>query len=195
MLQGLMTRSSRRDHLLEAMADHLVAVGLDGASLRPLAAAAGTSDRMLLYYFADKDDLIDGVLTTVAERLTRLVDGPEAERRPAEALVRELWAAARTPAVRPYMQLFLEVAARAGRGEEPYRRVGGQIADLFLQWTEQRILVAPGADPRAAAAQILATIDGFTLLDAVGRGGLADRAFAGDSAAGRPPSRPDGASQ
>ena len=47
----------RRGELLDRMAAHLLAHGLEGANLRPLARAAGTSDRMLLYYFADKEEL------------------------------------------------------------------------------------------------------------------------------------------
>jgi len=42
-------RTDRRQAALERMADHLLREGMTGASLRPLAAAAGTSDRMLLY--------------------------------------------------------------------------------------------------------------------------------------------------
>ena len=42
---------ARRDELAEAATDYVLEHGLIGLSLRPLAAALGTSDRMLLYHF------------------------------------------------------------------------------------------------------------------------------------------------
>ena len=56
------------------MADHLLAAGLTGVNLRALAAAAGTSDRMLLYYFTDKDELLAATLACIAARLTAKLD-------------------------------------------------------------------------------------------------------------------------
>ena len=67
-------RDTRRKAVLLRMADHLLATGLRGASLRPLAAAAGTSDRMLLYYFADKDELLAATLAEVAGRMLPLLE-------------------------------------------------------------------------------------------------------------------------
>ena len=52
----------RRDELAEGATDYVLEHGLIGLSLRPLAAALGTSDRMLLYHFSDKDDLVATVL-------------------------------------------------------------------------------------------------------------------------------------
>jgi AcrR family transcriptional regulator len=50
-----MASDDRLSLLLDRLADYVLAHGLTASSLRPLARAAGTSDRMLLYYFADKD--------------------------------------------------------------------------------------------------------------------------------------------
>ena len=41
----------KRDELVQAATDHALEHGLIGLSLRPLAAAIGTSDRMLIYHF------------------------------------------------------------------------------------------------------------------------------------------------
>lgn len=174
------TREDRKKALLAKLADHLLAEGLAGASLRPMAAAAGTSDRMLLYYFADKDALLAATLGEVAARLAALLDaaGDGGQRR-YPVLLRELWAAFRTPALRPYIQLWLEVAANAARGQELYRAVGGAIAGAFLAWAEARLLVDREADRAPRAALLLATIDGLALLDAVGRHDAADAAVDG----------------
>lgn len=171
-------RDDRRRAALDHMADHLLLEGLDGASLRPLAAAAGTSDRMLLYYFADKDEVLTATLGHVAARLARLLDtaGSGAAPRPFRVLLKELWTEFRNPSLQPYMRLWLELAASAARGQEPYRTIAGQIADGFLVWAAERLLVADEADRAPTAALLLATVDGLALLDGVGRGAQADSA-------------------
>lgn len=174
-------RADRRSALLDRMADHLLAHGLEGASLRPLAAAAGTSDRMLLYYFADKDDLLGAVLDHVAARMAALLGqaGAGAASRPYPELLREVADAVRAPILRPYMHLWLDLAAAAARGREPHARVAGRIADGFLAWAAERLLVEREADRVPQAALLLATVDGLALLDAVGRGAAAGRAIGG----------------
>jgi AcrR family transcriptional regulator len=47
--------SDRRHDLAEAATDYVLEHGLLDLSLRPLAAALGTSDRMLLYHFGAGD--------------------------------------------------------------------------------------------------------------------------------------------
>ena len=171
-------RDDRRRAALEPMTDHLLREGLAGASLRSLAAAAGTSDRMLLYYFADKDELLTATLGHVAARLARLLDtaGLGAAPRPFGVLLMDVWAAIRHPDLQPYMRLWLELAASAARGQEPHRAIAGQIADGFLVWAAERLRVEDEADRAPTAALLLATVDGLALLDFVGRGALADSA-------------------
>ena len=55
------------------MADFVLANGLGAASLRPLAASAGISDRMLLYYFKDKPAVMAAILQCLVDRLTALL--------------------------------------------------------------------------------------------------------------------------
>jgi AcrR family transcriptional regulator len=92
MTQG----TKRRAALAEAATDHVLEHGLLGLSLRPLAAALGTSDRMLLYHFADKDDLVATVLRVANDRSVREVEGlPDGT--DVEAAVHLLWGALTTP--------------------------------------------------------------------------------------------------
>ena len=56
-----------RARLLEACTDYALQHGLPDR-LGPLAAAAGTSPRMLLYHFATKDDLLRAVLRRARAR-------------------------------------------------------------------------------------------------------------------------------
>ena len=49
-------RDTQRAAVTERLSSHILAHGLARSSLRELAAAAGVSDRMLLYYFDDKSE-------------------------------------------------------------------------------------------------------------------------------------------
>lgn len=172
-----MPRPDRRALLIDRLTDHLLAQGLAGASLRPMAAAAGTSDRMLLYYFADREALLGVVLEHVAARMAQGLEAHIAPAaRPYATLLTDVRAALRDPALRAYMHLWLEVAARAGRGEALYQSIGERIANAFLAWAASRLDVD---DSRrlAQAALLLATVDGLALLDSVGLTALADAAI------------------
>ena len=157
------------------MADHLLAAGLTGVNLRALAAAAGTSNRMLLYYFTDKDELLAATLACVAARLTAKLDAavPAGELLRFAALLPAVWAAVGSPALRPYMRLWLELAAGAAHGQQPHASVAAQLMAGFADWAGGHL--DGGADE---AALLLAVVEGALFLDAVGRRDLADRAVA-----------------
>ena len=79
---GLMPEESRRDALLAACTDHVLAEGLIGLSLRPLAKAVGTSDRMLIYHFGSRAGLVAAIID---EATARSVDVPGRARRSPDA--------------------------------------------------------------------------------------------------------------
>lgn len=56
-----------RQRILEACADHALAHGLPDR-LEPLASAAGTSARMLIYHFGTRDALLRAVLGQARQR-------------------------------------------------------------------------------------------------------------------------------
>src|SRR3712207_9449230 len=59
----------QREAYLAGAVEHVLREGVTTLSLRPLAAALGTSDRMLLYYFGSRDELLAAVLGAVGEQL------------------------------------------------------------------------------------------------------------------------------
>lgn len=156
------------------MADFVLAQGLGAASLRPLAQAAGVSDRMLLYYFADKADALEATLQSIAVRMTAMMDAG-APPRPLPypvlkaALIERLFAAEAWP----YMCVWLEIASLAARGDPLYRRVGKAIGQGFLGWGEAHL---SGEDPGADAATLLVELEGRVLLTSLGLAEVARRA-------------------
>jgi AcrR family transcriptional regulator len=159
----------RRAELLAPICAHLLAHGLERASLRDLAAAAGTSDRMLLYYFRDKADLMAAAL----ERLALLLrERLEAARAPApmgeEALRARLVGMVLDDAVWPFMQVWLEIVARGGRGDPVFRETGRRIGAGFLDWIAAQSDAGSEAARAEVAARLLPLLDGLIVLKAVG---------------------------
>lgn len=163
-----MTRNDdRRAAILERLADHMLAQGLSASSLRPLAKAAGTSDRMLLYYFTDKDELVAATLAVVAARLTALLVARTGPPLPYEILLPHLAAMLLDDALWPYMRLWLELASMAAGGDPLAKRVGGELGRGFLMWN-MALLDAPEEARMAQAAKLLVTIEGLVLLKSLG---------------------------
>ena len=159
----------RRAGMLDRLADFVLANGLSAASLRPLADAAGTSDRMLIYYFKDKASLIAATLAHIAARMTVLMErydaGPEL---PPDELLQQLNGVLFGEEFLPYMRVWLEVASLAAWGDPVFREIGGQIGRGFLAWGEARLDSPTPAAKAIDAAQLLVRLEGRLLLRSVG---------------------------
>src|SRR3954451_7019397 len=100
-------QTRRRDEVAAAATDYVLEHGLIGLSLRPLAEALGTSDRMLLYHFEDKDDLVATILRSTSARSAQsLRELPTP--RDVRAAVRELWRAVTTGPQERCQRLYVE---------------------------------------------------------------------------------------
>jgi AcrR family transcriptional regulator len=176
-------KNERREAAIERMADHLLREGMTGASLRPLAAAAGTSDRMLLYYFVDRDELVAATLDRVAAKLLSMIDKaiPLGVCLSFPELLVAIWNAVGSADLGPYMRLWLELAAASARHQEPQRTIATGILDGFVRWTGDHLACDQADEHEQLSALLLATIDGALFLDAIGRRDLADMAIANAS--------------
>jgi AcrR family transcriptional regulator len=168
---------SARDRLLPPLASHVLRHGLTDASLRPLARAAGTSDRMLIYHFGSKDGLIAALLTHLAADFAALLSrlSPPEGFATVEAAVAHLTRAQMHPEAADYVRLWLEIVAAAARGSAVHRQTGAAILSGLSDWLAQRL--PPGA--RAEARAALVRIEGEMVLWALG---LSDPALAPPSA-------------
>jgi AcrR family transcriptional regulator len=167
----------RRAAIVDRLADHVLAHGLVASSLRPLAKAAGTSDRMLLYYFADKPEIISATLARIAERMTVALSAHTAPKPlPLDALIGHLSSIVLRAEFWPYMCVWLELASRAGRGDPLYAPVAIQIGEGFLGWGAMQ-LDSPDGETRARdAARLLVVIEGMVLVKAIGLSDVVERA-------------------
>lgn len=181
-----MSSQISRETLLPALAAHVLEHGLGRASLRPLAKAAGTSDRMLIYHFGNKQALIADLLGYIAATYTAALDAALAGARPmtrGQALSRIL-IHARSDAMRPVMALWWEIVAGAARGVPGYAPAAQAMTTQLLGWLEGQ-MPDGDPDPRGGARYLLTLIEGTLMLAAIGH---ADTAREGLLASGLAPS-------
>ena len=147
---------NRRAELAQLATDYVLEEGLIGLSLRPLAAAIGTSDRMLIYHFGSKDQLVASVLGVSSKRAAAQIR----ELKPATSVrqaVLDLWVASTGVEQQQCQRVYVEAAALGLFGHEPYASV---VRDANGVWVDsiRTFLVASGAPVRRATRMV-------TLLD------------------------------
>ena len=109
--------SARQAELLEAGYAYALTHGLADLSLRPLAAAIGSSPRVLMFLFGNKDGLVRALLARArADELAALeqLRAPDDGAPPGlRAACAEIWSWLSSPAHRPLLTLWLEGYARS----------------------------------------------------------------------------------
>jgi AcrR family transcriptional regulator len=148
MVRSGMATSQARDRMLAAAVEQAMQGGIADLSLRELAAAIGTSHRMLLYHFGSRQGLLVAVARAVEE--AQYASVPDGGITAADA--RRLWQHLSDPALWPQERLFFELYAHAllGRpGTEDFLAAVVEPAIAALA----DVMVSAGADPVTARAE------------------------------------------
>ena len=163
--------------LLHKMAEHVLSHGLNSASLRPLAMAARTSDRMLIYHFGSKDALIADLLLHLAVDLKTRLDSALPPVRAASngRYLEDVVGLLRKSPFNRYMRVWLDIVSTASNGSQSHKAIGQKMIEGYLEWLGSRLPVG-SADPDATLAVVFTIIEGVLVMDAVGQGKLADKA-------------------
>lgn len=168
--------SESRQRLLDATVDHVARHGIGDLSLRGLAAAIGTSHRMLSYHFGSKQGLLVAVVQAVEQRqrdaLADLDLDPELT---PEQVMRRMWERLADPALWPHERLFFELYGQALQGREHTTPLLDGIVESWLE-PAAALYRRQGLDERTARAQARLSL-------AVTRGLLLDLLATGDRAA------------
>ncbi len=166
-----MDERPRRDALVGSALDYVLRRGVADLSLRPLAAAAGTSDRMLLYHFGSKRALVERVLEQASADLAGMVlDELSAGGTSAQRLER-LWVRLASEEAAPYLRLWFEVQGLAAMGREPYATTAPGLVRGWIDLSAAILadLGLPADQARLAATVEVAAIQGL-LLDLLATG-------------------------
>ncbi|NQX28969.1 TetR/AcrR family transcriptional regulator [Microbacteriaceae bacterium VKM Ac-2854] len=192
-----MRTKDERGRLIAAVADQLLEHGSSGASLRGLAKAIGTNNRMLLYYFNSKEELLSAANLEVYSRFPRLTNLMSHLAEPGDIYdqLDSVWHDLAAPDSLPFLRFFFEAFGVASHQPDRYAPFLTTVADA---WPPAIIaaLEREGIGPEPAqqlALQIMALWRGlqFALLSGTPREAL-DRAHrsAVEGLIGRPGEAP-----
>ncbi len=161
-----------RARLLDAAVEYVAAHGIGELSLRQLAAALGTSHRMLVYHFGSKEDLLVEVIREVeARQRAALADLAADAGQPLAEQARRMWQRLADPALWPHERLFFEVYGQALQGRTHTTALLDGIVDSWLEPLTQ-INVARGLpeDRARASARLGLAVTRGLLLDLLATG-------------------------
>jgi AcrR family transcriptional regulator len=170
--------SARQVERLEAAYGYVLAHGLGDLSLRPLAAAIGSSPRVLLYLFGSKDGLVRALLARARADELAFLEHTRTAANGLEQVAREIWSWLAAPEHRALLALWTEAYARSL--VEPDGAWAGFAADTVRDWVALLADADEGADP-ARPTMVLAVLRG-AMLDLLATGDV-DRATAAVEAA------------
>ena len=139
-----------RDSLLTEAVEHFAKNGIGDASLRTIAAAIGTSHRMLIYHFGSREGLLAEVVRTVEAQQREMLSLLTADDLPLAEQADRFWRQV-TEATLIYGPLFFELSAHAMQ-DLPHTEA--LKADLINVWLPPLIdlCIRAGINPDDAPA-------------------------------------------
>ncbi len=150
--------------------------GISQLTFGRVAKRLGVSDRIVVYYFPSKDDLIGEALYAMGaqlqETLAPAFASPAADHL---ELARSAWPCLASETADPVFALFFEAAGLAAAGREPYRTLVPQLVEAWIAWASTFIR-GRQARRRAEAEAAVAVLDGLLLLRQLAGRAAADRA-------------------
>ena len=150
--------------------------GLSQLTYGRVAKQLAISDRIVVYYFPSKDDLVGAVLLALGEQLQHTLEpafvAPAADHL---ALARAAWPLLARDEADAVFALFFEANGLAAAGREPFRTVVPQLVEAWVAWAAG-FVAGDEAGRRTEAETAIALLDGLLLLRQLGGAEAAERA-------------------
>ena len=161
-----------RGRLLEAAIDYIATRGVSDLSLRELAAAIGTSHRMLIHHFGGREGLWVEVIRAVEERqraaFAEVVPEPGAS---GGDVMRQWWRHISDPSLWPNERLFFELYGQALQGRPGTEELLDGIVDAWLPFATVALeALGMAHDEALAQARLGVAVTRGLLLDLLATG-------------------------
>jgi AcrR family transcriptional regulator len=155
--------STRKAVLLESLIAYLISHGVADLSLRPMAAAVGTSARLLIFHFGSKERLLIEALDEMQARLQRsltdLLAGESGA--PRAAPLRLFWDWALKEPNLPQLRVLYQLQILAAQDHKTY---GRYLRRNSLNWLELvQAVLKPSQRSTTLATLIVAVFDGLLM--------------------------------
>ena len=165
-----------RDEILAGALAAAFEDGLSRLSFGRVAKHLGVNDRIVVYYFPTKDDLVSEVVVAMGIQLQQTLApafaSPAADHLD---LLRTAWPILAHPEADPVFALFFEANGLAAAGRAPYADLVPQLVDAWIAWAAE--FLAGGPEQRRIEAETaIALVDGLLLLRQLAGPEAADRA-------------------
>lgn len=164
-----------KEEILEGALGAAHADGLSQLTFGRLAKRLGISDRIVVYYFPTKDDLIGEVILAMGLQLQRTLEAAFSE--PAAdhiELMARAWPVLTTGDADRIFALFFEANGLAAVGRDPYRSLVPALIEAWIAWAAEYI-TGTAAQRQLEAETAIALIDGLLLLRQLSGPEAADR--------------------
>ena len=165
-----------REEILAGAVETAFDLGLSQITYGRVAKRLGISDRIVVYYFPSKDDLISNVLVCLGRELQQnLAAAFTASQADHLALLRAAWPILARTDVDPVFALFFEATGLAAAGREPFHSLVAQLVEAWITWAAE-LIERPPAQRRTEAETAIAVLDGLLLLRQLAGPDTANRA-------------------
>lgn len=166
-----------REQILAGALDAAIDDGLSRLTFGRLANRLGINDRIVVYYFPTKDDLITDVLFMMGARLQEVLARAFTTTTAADhvQLAKAAWPVLARPEIDPIFSLFFEANGLAAAGREPYKKLAGELVAGWATWLAAFFDGTP-KQRRIEAETTIAVLDGLLLLRQLSGPAAANRA-------------------
>ncbi|GGF35399.1 TetR/AcrR family transcriptional regulator [Subtercola lobariae] len=127
--------ADRRELLLDRIVDYVLEHGITQLTLRGLATAVGSNNRMLLYYFGSREELIVAALAAAEVRfpsMAAVITSFDASTAPLSERLFSAWATISDPANLPFHRLFFEIFGLAGFERQRFTTFLGEVGTEWV---------------------------------------------------------------
>jgi AcrR family transcriptional regulator len=141
-----------RERLLTAVVEYFASEGIGDVSLRQVAAAVGSSHRMLIYHFGSREGLLEAVVDALERNERNILEQMlSRDGIPSRELAWEFWTHV-ADVVDVYGPLYFELASRAMRGQDLQAPLRVPNVEMWVD-ALSRLWRASGVTPAQAKAQ------------------------------------------
>ncbi len=154
-----------QEDMVVAVANVALRDGVAKLTFRNVADELGTSDRMVVYYFPTKDDLVSAAVTALSSRMQSLLGKAFGhDRRSPDELIERAWPVLKKKNADRIFRVFLELVGLSASGLDPYDRITRSILDDWADWLAERVDAPTRSERRRLALGVIARVDGLLLL-------------------------------
>ena len=139
--------------------------GVSTLSFGRVAKELEISDRMVVYYFPTKAELVTAAVLAIGADLQLMLEKAfGSEPLDAKELMRRAWPVLSLKKAQPMFNGFFEIIGLASAGQAPYADLAPVLMNGWIDWLATRVNAPTKTRKREVAASIVAQIDGLLMI-------------------------------